>query len=97
MDGYDDLTALAAYSRVPVSGGELHTAGLPELNVSQNAQFQNGLVRGDLLEPCEFVDLVGLDRCQDLLRAQERKHVAARGRAGRRGFSGGGRRRHARS
>jgi D-galactarolactone cycloisomerase len=33
MDGYDDLTALSAYSRIPIAGGELHTAGLPELKM----------------------------------------------------------------
>jgi L-alanine-DL-glutamate epimerase-like enolase superfamily enzyme len=33
MDAYDDLTALTAYSRVPISGGELHTGGLPELRM----------------------------------------------------------------
>ncbi|MBK8017674.1 MAG: mandelate racemase/muconate lactonizing enzyme family protein [Betaproteobacteria bacterium] len=32
MEWFDDMAALTAYSaRVPVSGGELHTAGLPEL------------------------------------------------------------------
>ncbi len=31
MDAYDDLSALTAYSRAPISGGELHTSGLPEL------------------------------------------------------------------
>ena len=31
MDGYDDLAELTAYSRVPIAGGELHTAGYPEL------------------------------------------------------------------
>ena len=31
MDAYEDLTKLTAYSRVPIAGGELHTAGLPEL------------------------------------------------------------------
>ena len=31
MDGYDDLAALTAYSQVPIAGGELHSAGLPEL------------------------------------------------------------------
>ncbi|MDQ3941307.1 MAG: mandelate racemase/muconate lactonizing enzyme family protein [Actinomycetota bacterium] len=31
MDAYDDLAALARYSRVPTAGGELHTAGYPEL------------------------------------------------------------------
>jgi len=31
MDGYEDLSALTAYSRVPIAGGELHTSGLPEL------------------------------------------------------------------
>lgn len=31
MDGYDDLAALTAYSKVPISGGELHSSGLPEL------------------------------------------------------------------
>ncbi len=33
MDGYDELTALTAYSRVPISGGEIHTGGLPELKM----------------------------------------------------------------
>ena len=32
MEWYDDMAALAAYSRVPISGGELHTGGLPELS-----------------------------------------------------------------
>lgn len=31
MDGYDNLTALTEYSRVPIAGGELHSSGLPEL------------------------------------------------------------------
>ena len=31
MDSYDDLAALTSYSRVPIAGGELHTAGYPEL------------------------------------------------------------------
>ena len=31
MDSYDDLAALARYSRVPTAGGELHTAGYAEL------------------------------------------------------------------
>lgn len=33
MDAYEDLSALTAYSRVPVAGGELHTGGLPELKM----------------------------------------------------------------
>jgi D-galactarolactone cycloisomerase len=33
MDGYDDLTALTEYSRVPIAGGELHSSGLPELRM----------------------------------------------------------------
>lgn len=33
MDAYDDLAALTAYSRVPISGGEIHTQGLPELKM----------------------------------------------------------------
>ena len=33
MDAYADLTALTAYSRVPIAGGELHTSGLPELRM----------------------------------------------------------------
>ena len=33
MDHYQDLTALTAYSRVPISGGELHSSGLPELKM----------------------------------------------------------------
>ena len=31
MDSYDDLAALARYSRVPTAGGELHTSAYPEL------------------------------------------------------------------
>jgi L-alanine-DL-glutamate epimerase-like enolase superfamily enzyme len=33
MDHYEELSALAAYSRVPISGGELHSSGLPELKM----------------------------------------------------------------
>jgi D-galactarolactone cycloisomerase len=33
MDAYDDLAALTSYSKVPISGGELHTSGLPELKM----------------------------------------------------------------
>lgn len=33
MDAYDDLAALTRVSRVPISGGELHTGGLPELRM----------------------------------------------------------------
>lgn len=32
MESFDDMAALTAYSRVPISGGELHTQGLPELS-----------------------------------------------------------------
>jgi L-alanine-DL-glutamate epimerase-like enolase superfamily enzyme len=31
MDDYDALTALTAYSKVPIAGGELHTSAYPEL------------------------------------------------------------------
>ncbi|MCP3980591.1 MAG: mandelate racemase/muconate lactonizing enzyme family protein [bacterium] len=33
MDEYDALAELAAYSTVPISGGEIHTGGLPELKM----------------------------------------------------------------
>lgn len=33
MDAYADQAALAAYSDVPISGGEIHTGGLPELKM----------------------------------------------------------------
>lgn len=33
MDGYDDICALRAYSRIPISGGELHGGGWPELQM----------------------------------------------------------------
>ncbi len=33
MDGYEDLSALTDYSRVPIAGGELHSSGLPELKM----------------------------------------------------------------
>lgn len=32
MEWYDEMAELAAYSKVPISGGELHTSGLPELS-----------------------------------------------------------------
>jgi D-galactarolactone cycloisomerase len=31
MEWYDDMATLAAYSRVPIAGAELHTSGYPEL------------------------------------------------------------------
>ena len=33
MDDYDALSELTEYSRVPISGGEIHTSGLPELKM----------------------------------------------------------------
>jgi len=33
MDSYDELTELTAYSKVPISGGEIHTGALPELKM----------------------------------------------------------------
>ena len=33
MDAYKDLSALTAYSRVPIAGGELNSSGLPELKM----------------------------------------------------------------
>jgi len=33
MDAFEDQAALAAYSKVPISGGELHTNGFPELKM----------------------------------------------------------------
>jgi len=33
MTGYEDLRALTGYSRVPIAGGELHSSGLPELEM----------------------------------------------------------------
>jgi D-galactarolactone cycloisomerase len=33
MDNYKDQVALKEYSRVPISGGELHSGGLPELKM----------------------------------------------------------------
>jgi len=33
MTGYDALSALTRYSRVPIAGGELHSSGLPELEM----------------------------------------------------------------
>lgn len=33
MDDYAALAGLTAYSKVPIAGGELHTAGLPELRM----------------------------------------------------------------
>jgi L-alanine-DL-glutamate epimerase-like enolase superfamily enzyme len=33
MDAYEDLSALTKYSRVPIAGGELHSSGLPELQM----------------------------------------------------------------
>ena len=33
MDAYEDLSALTAYSKVPIAGGELHSSGLPEIKM----------------------------------------------------------------
>lgn len=33
MDAYDDLSALTAYSKVPIAGGELHTSAYAELKM----------------------------------------------------------------
>lgn len=33
MDAYEEQAALRAYSRVPIAGGELHSAGYPELRM----------------------------------------------------------------
>ena len=33
MDAYEDQAALTAHSKVPIAGGELHSAGLPELKM----------------------------------------------------------------
>lgn len=33
MDAYDELSALTAYSKVPIAGGEIHSGGLPELKM----------------------------------------------------------------
>ena len=33
MDAYDELAALTAYARLPITGGELHTSALPELKM----------------------------------------------------------------
>jgi len=33
MDAYDDQAELTKYSKVPIAGGELHTAGYPELKM----------------------------------------------------------------
>jgi L-alanine-DL-glutamate epimerase-like enolase superfamily enzyme len=33
MDAYKELSALSAYSKVPIAGGELHTSALPELEM----------------------------------------------------------------
>lgn len=41
MEWYDDMAALAAYSRVPVAGGELHTSGYPELRYMAEKRCYN--------------------------------------------------------
>lgn len=33
MDNYEDQAELAAYSKVPISGGELHSQGYSELKM----------------------------------------------------------------
>jgi L-alanine-DL-glutamate epimerase-like enolase superfamily enzyme len=33
MDAYDELSELTRYARLPISGGEIHTGGLPELRM----------------------------------------------------------------
>jgi hypothetical protein len=39
MDEYDELAALTEASEVPIAGGELHGAGLPELRMMIERRF----------------------------------------------------------
>lgn len=68
MDAYADLTELTRYSRVPIAGGELHTAGYPELKMmvdrrcysifQPDAMFTGGIAQTfALIQACREVGL----------------------------------------
>jgi L-alanine-DL-glutamate epimerase-like enolase superfamily enzyme len=62
MDGYEDLSALTAHSRVPIAGGELHSSGLPELRMMVERRcydiFQpDALFTGGIAQTWEVVKL----------------------------------------
>ena len=62
MDGYDDLAALTAHSRVPIAGGELHSSGLPELRMMIERRcydvFQpDAVFTGGIAQTCEVIRL----------------------------------------
>ncbi len=62
MTGYDDLSALTAYSRVPIAGGELHSSGLPELEMMIHRRcydvFQpDALFTGGIAQTMEVIRL----------------------------------------
>jgi D-galactarolactone cycloisomerase len=63
MDAYQDQQALTAYSSIPISGGELHSAGLPELKMmieskcyhiyQPDALFAGGIAQGwEIIKLC---------------------------------------------
>jgi len=62
MDAYEDLTALTAYSRVPIAGGELHTSGLPELKMMIERRCYNvfqpdAIFTGGIAQTMEVIKL----------------------------------------
>jgi L-alanine-DL-glutamate epimerase-like enolase superfamily enzyme len=63
MDRYEDLSALTAASRVPIAGGELHSAGLPELGMMIERRCYNifqpdAIFTGGIAQTMEVVRLL---------------------------------------
>ena len=63
MDRYEDLSALTAASRVPIAGGELHSAGLPELGMMIERRCYNifqpdAIFTGGIAQTMEVIRLL---------------------------------------
>jgi L-alanine-DL-glutamate epimerase-like enolase superfamily enzyme len=63
MDRYEDLSALTAASRVPIAGGELHNAGLPELGMMIERRCYNifqpdAIFTGGIAQTMEVIRLL---------------------------------------
>ncbi len=63
MDRYEDLSALTAASRVPIAGGELHSAGFPELGMMIERRCYNifqpdAIFTGGIAQTMEVIRLL---------------------------------------
>ena len=63
MDHYEELSSLTAGSRVPIAGGELHSAGLPELGMMIERRCYNifqpdAIFTGGIAQTMEVIQLL---------------------------------------